>query len=195
MKVLKILNLKKVFSKIILFCKLKKFKKAGKNISFSYGFDFKGENRIELYNNIYGGKNFRLYAWEKYGKQTFNPEVIIKSGASIGNDVFISCINKIYIGKNCLMGDNILISDNSHGSNDIIEKNIPHKDRMLTSKGGIVIGDNVWICRNVCILSNVTIGNNVIIGANSVVTHSFGDNLVIAGSPAKVIKRLEENEL
>ncbi|GAF37842.1 maltose O-acetyltransferase [Lentilactobacillus farraginis DSM 18382 = JCM 14108] len=38
------------------------------------------------------------------------------------------------------------------------------------------------------ILPGVTLGNNVIVGANSTVTKSFGDNLIIAGNPARVIR-------
>lgn len=41
-------------------------------------------------------------------------------------------------------------------------------------------------------MPNVTIGDNCIIGAGSIVTKSFGSNLVIAGNPAKVIMTLDE---
>ena len=43
---------------------------------------------------------------------------------------------------------------------------------------------------NAKIASGVTLGNNVVVGAGSVVTKSFGDNVVIAGNPAKVIREL-----
>jgi serine O-acetyltransferase len=55
------------------------------------------------------------------------------------------------------------------------------------------IGDNVYIGPGAIIFGNITIGNNVSIGANSTVTKSFGDNVVIAGSPAKIIKSNEDN--
>jgi len=53
------------------------------------------------------------------------------------------------------------------------------------------IGDNCFIGANSVIIGNISIGNNVVIGAGSVVTHSFGDNVVIAGNPAKIIKNKE----
>ena len=62
--------------------------------------------------------------------------------------------------------------------------------RPLVSKGGVVIGDNVWICDNVCILSGVTIGNGAVVAANAVVTHDVPPYTMVAGVPAKVIKSL-----
>ena len=41
-------------------------------------------------------------------------------------------------------------------------------------------------------MPNVTLGDNVIVGANSTVTKSFPDNVVIAGSPAKLIAKTDE---
>ena len=55
----------------------------------------------------------------------------------------------------------------------------------------ITIGDNVWIGGGAMILAGVTLGDNVVVGAGSVVTKSFGDNVVIAGNPARVIKKLD----
>lgn len=58
--------------------------------------------------------------------------------------------------------------------------------------GRVTIGNNVFIGANTTILPNVKIGNNVIIGANSLVSKSFGDNVVIAGNPATVISSYEK---
>ena len=53
-----------------------------------------------------------------------------------------------------------------------------------------VIGDNVMIGCHACIIGGVHIGNNVIIGAGAVVVKDVPDNCVVAGNPAKIIKRL-----
>lgn len=54
------------------------------------------------------------------------------------------------------------------------------------------IGNNVDISMGAKIIGDITIGDNCIIGANAVVTKSFPDNSVLAGVPARIIKRREE---
>ena len=58
--------------------------------------------------------------------------------------------------------------------------------------GKITVGNNVHIGWNAIIMPNVSIGNNVIIGCGSIVTHDIPDNSVAVGSPAKVIKTIDE---
>ena len=55
----------------------------------------------------------------------------------------------------------------------------------------ITIGDNFWAGGGVIVLSGVTLGNNVVAGAGAVITKSFGDNVVLAGNPARVIKEIQ----
>lgn len=57
----------------------------------------------------------------------------------------------------------------------------------------ITIGDSVWIGGHASLLPGVTLGSRVVVGAGSVVTKSFGDDVVIAGNPARVIHRLDAN--
>ena len=58
----------------------------------------------------------------------------------------------------------------------------------------VVIEDNVWIGERSTILKGVTIGRGSIVGCASVVTKSVPPYSVVAGNPAKVVKRLEPPE-
>jgi UDP-3-O-[3-hydroxymyristoyl] glucosamine N-acyltransferase len=55
--------------------------------------------------------------------------------------------------------------------------------------GSVVIDDNCWLGPRSAITNGVTIGPNTFIGIGAVVTKSFGENLVIAGNPAKILRR------
>ncbi|KRM12413.1 galactoside O-acetyltransferase [Paucilactobacillus suebicus DSM 5007 = KCTC 3549] len=57
----------------------------------------------------------------------------------------------------------------------------------------ISVGNSVWMGGHVTILPGVTLGDRVVVGAGSVVTKSFGDDVVIAGNPARIIHHLDEN--
>lgn len=61
-----------------------------------------------------------------------------------------------------------------------------------TKIGRVNIGDNVFIGAESVLLPGISIGNNVIIGANSTVTKSIPDNMVSAGSPARIICSIDE---
>ena len=93
---------------------------------------------------------------------------------------------KIEIGDWCAIGYNVYIVGRTH---DVRRPTGPKRvlgDGIV--EDNIFIGDNVWIGNNVFIKQGVKIGNNVIIGANSVVTKNFGNNIIIAGNSAKIIK-------
>lgn len=56
-----------------------------------------------------------------------------------------------------------------------------------TTKGDILIGNDVWIMGGSKIISGVTIGNGVIVRANSVVTEDVPDYAIVEGNPAKIV--------
>jgi acetyltransferase-like isoleucine patch superfamily enzyme len=55
----------------------------------------------------------------------------------------------------------------------------------------VTLGNDVWIGGNVVIMHGVTIGNGSIVGASSVVTKDIPNFCIAAGSPARVIRKLE----
>ena len=133
----------------------------------------------------------QLTAWERFGKQQFVPEIIIGDNCSIGEDSHITAINSIRIGNNVLLGKKILITDNAHGDSLANTLDIAPRFRLLSSKGPVVIDDNVWIGEKSSIMPGVHIGKGVIVAANSVVTKDVPPYCVITGVPAKIIKMVK----
>lgn len=151
----------------------------------------KNPQYIFIGENFHSLQNLRIEAWDAYGEQKFLPKIKIGNNVCFNTDVHIGCINKIVIGDNVLMASRIFISDHSHGNINVEALALPPIQRLLVSKGPVIIEDNVWIGEGVSILPNVTIGKNSIVGTNSVVTKSFAANSVIAGNPARLIRTLQ----
>lgn len=109
---------------------------------------------------------------------------------SVGDNFFanyncvILDVNKVTIGKNCMIAPNVSLFSATHP--------VRAEERYLGVELGkpISIGDNCWIGGGAIINPGVTLGNNVVVASGSVVTKSFGDNVVIGGNPAKIIKEL-----
>lgn len=150
-----------------------------------------GTECIEVGDDCTFYPDIELTAWTSYKGATFQPRIIIGNGCTIRNRNHITAINKIQIGNNLLTGNDVLISDNNHGAFDMNELHIRPQDRKITSKGEVIIGNNVWIGAKATILGNVHIGDGAIIAANSVVTHDVPAYSIAAGAPAKIIKQIQ----
>ncbi|MBN2604407.1 MAG: sugar O-acetyltransferase [Bacilli bacterium] len=111
----------------------------------------------------------------------------IKLGRNVymNHNCVILDVNTVTIGDNVMIAPNVQIYTATHPLNPI--------ERNSGKEYGfpIVIGNNVWIGGNSVIGPGVTIGDNVVIGAGSVVTKSIEANMVVAGVPAKVIRKLD----
>lgn len=144
------------------------------------------------YMSIGGSTNVGRYCviecWSTYGEQTFTPLLTIGKGCNINDYTHITCINKISIGDGVLTGRFVLISDNNHGTGNKSELSQRPCDRPLSSKGPIIIGNNVWIGEKATILAGVTIGNGAVIAANAVVTKDVPAGAVVGGIPARILK-------
>lgn len=178
--------------KIIWSCYKTTFKKIGKHSYVSEIPIVRGTEFVEIGDNFFAGSDLRIEAWDSYGKQKFNPSIIIGDNVTFTERIYLSCVDKIEIGDGTLFGRDVFVSDNSHGYIDETAIGVPPVKRPLSSKGPVKIGKNVWIGRQCTILSGVTIGDNAIIGANSLVNNNIPENAVVAGSPARIIRYLSK---
>ena len=94
-------------------------------------------------------------------------------------------VGKITIGDNALLGPNVQIFSVNHPL-DVDDRKAGYE-----YPADVTIGDNFWAGGGAIIVPGVTLGDNVIIAAGAVVTKSFGDNVLIGGNPARVIKNLK----
>ncbi len=102
------------------------------------------------------------------------------------NDIFLheECAS-LSIGNDCMLSGCIIIwTTDGHAIMDKTTKQI------LNKPSKVVIGNHVWIGFGAYLCKNAKISNNSIVGARSVVTKNFNEeNIIIAGNPAKIIKR------
>ena len=109
---------------------------------------------------------------------------------TVGERVFINAGCKfqdqggIVIGDDCLIGHNVVLATLNH------DLSPSRRADMIPSP--IIIGDNVWIGSNVTVLPGVTLGKNSVVAAASVVTKDVPENSVVVGSPARVVRSLDE---
>ena len=122
---------------------------------------------------------------------TRTPEAKIEIGDNVGmSGVTIYARKGITIGDNTMIGGNAKILDNDFHP---IEAEARIKDDKSKIKAKeVVIGKNCFIGCNSLILKGTVLGDNCVVGAGAVVCGKFEDNCVIAGNPAKVIKRLDD---
>ncbi|MFS0620659.1 acyltransferase [Priestia megaterium] len=116
-----------------------------------------------------------------------------KAEIFIGNNVGISgatiyARKSIQIGDNTNIGGNAKILDNDFHPLEIEARNADIKEKIGTRP--IVIGENCFIGCNALILKGTVLGAGCVVGAGAVVSGKFEENCVIAGNPARVIKKL-----
>lgn len=144
--------------------------------------------------NFSSRAGLRLECWDAYAGETYSPSLVIGENVCFNFRCHVGVINKVVIGNNVLIGSNVLITDHAHGYSDASDIDMPPYQRLLYSKGPVIIEDNVWIGENVSILPNVTIGHNSVIGANSVVTKDLPPYSVAVGNPVKILKTLKDEQ-
>ncbi len=89
----------------------------------------------------------------------------------------------IEIGDNFICGPNVSIV----GINYIHDQKDVHLEDQGSSSKGIKIGNNVWLGAGCVILDGAQISDNSIVVANSTVSRRYKPDVIIQGSPAKVI--------
>ena len=116
-----------------------------------------------------------------------NPKIIIGDGCTIVSRFQCNAARSVVIGENVLIASNVLITDSDH----VVDPGgVPvTRNRRLVTRP-VRIGDGCWLGQNVVVVKGVTVGEYSVIGANSVVTRDVPPGSVVAGNPARIIRRL-----
>lgn len=142
-------------------------------------------NRImkQLFKSV--GKNVWI---EPDFKCEFGKNIVIEDDVYINFGCVILDCSEVTIGAHTLIGPNIGIYPVNHAINALERIN-----------GGcyarpVHIGRNVWLGGDVKILSGVSIGDNTIVGAGSIVTKDIPSDVIAAGNPCRVIRKITNED-
>ena len=106
---------------------------------------------------------------------------------SFSNTIFNTMSGTITIGNNCFFSQNCMLLTGKHDytkcDSDVL------RDTVIQNRD-IFIGDGTWLASGCIILGSVKIGKNCVVSAGAVVTKNMPDNSIIAGIPAKIIKKI-----
>lgn len=148
----------------------KKYISIGENVSILY------HSRMEVYPGITDEE----------------PELVFEDGVSVEQNFHCIVTGNLIIGSHTTISANVFLSDCNHDYTkigiDVLDQKLIHRD---TS-----IGSNCFVGFGAVILPGAHLGRQCIVGANSVVMPgNYGDFVVLAGSPAKVVKKLNMKTL
>lgn len=139
---------------------------------------------------IYFGKNVSIQKRviiECSGSLRFlGKGLVVGNNVGIGSNSFLGCAGGIEIGDDTIIGNFVSFHSENH---NFEAQNVPIRLQGVSRKG-IVIGKNCWIGAKVTILDGSVVGDNCVVTAGAILTgKGYNDNMIIAGIPARVIKR------
>ena len=181
-----------------------------KNISFdmhanheviiSDGCSFNGDNLFKMYgyegtSKIYIGKNCRFLrnTFLLYN-DTNTSDICINDNCTFeeNTEFHANSGKKIIIGNDCMFSHDVLLqSGDGHSIFDVVsEENINSVyENQSTVKNCIYVGRHVWVGTGALLLHGTSIKTGSIVAAKSCVKGIFDNNCVIAGNPAKIVKK------
>ena|SRR5688572_20951206 len=129
----------------------------------------------------------RLEGVGSYQGISFNPVIEIGDEVSIEQNLHLTCAKRISIGRNTAIAANVTVTDINHPYENTTLP--PEKQQLEVNE--VVIGEDCKIYNNVVILAGTKIGKHNVIAANAVVSGVYPDYCVVAGNPARIIRRYD----
>lgn len=146
------------------------------------------QSRIQLGEDVWLGQN-------TYIEPLKNCTISVNDKSSVQDGCRL--IGEVHIGRNVLLAPNVFISSGNHFFSikphfpirfqDLLVDTDPQYEALRNKP--VIIEDDCWIGTNVVIVQGVKVGRGSIIGANSVVTADVAPYTIVAGSPARLLKK------
>jgi acetyltransferase-like isoleucine patch superfamily enzyme len=154
----------------------------GKKVTIGKNFKVRGRLKIRGPGKVTFGDNVNIDMLVTPYTQSEDAEIIIGNGVFLNGTRF-SCVNKITIKDDCILGECRIIDCDFHGI---------HPDyRHIGMSSPICINENVWVTPDCTILKGVEIGSGATITPNSVVSTKVPSNCLFGGNPAVFIRKVK----
>jgi acetyltransferase-like isoleucine patch superfamily enzyme len=127
--------------------------------------------------------------WECAARGGLQGTIVVGDDVFIGFRSFITAVSLISIGDDCVLSSEVYLADLSHG---LDPRAGPILMQELESKGPTRLGRGCFLGYRAAVLPGVTLGDHCVVGTNSTVTRSFPAYSMVAGSPARLIKRFSQ---
>jgi len=123
--------------------------------------------------------------WGMFGPTCAEP--IIGKNVTMPGDppLFVDCQHQVTIEDDVFFGHGVRILTGSH---DYTKFGAERQTTIVTKP--VTIKEGAWIASHAIILPGVTVGKHAVVGAGAVVTKDVEEKTVVAGNPAKVIKKI-----
>jgi acetyltransferase-like isoleucine patch superfamily enzyme len=141
-------------------------------------------------NNVRIGDNTRIAKHCSIFGSRDNPLEIGKDSYVGLQTVLNGYAAKVRIGSNCSIAQNVnVMTDSGPNASKVLQSIFP------IEIGPVQIGDHCWIGAGVTIMPNVSLGNFSVVAAHSFVNQSFEPYSILGGTPAKLIRRMTDDEI
>lgn len=152
--------------------------------TFVFGRHDHPRSRLESRFQMLEKSNFELngnFTWHSGGDiRIFSGGRLVLNGGYCNQGVEISCVKKIIIGRNCVIGRNVVIRD--FDGHDILFQD------SISGAAEVEIGNHVWLGARAMIMKGVKIGSGSIVAAGAIVTKNVPPNTLVGGCPARILR-------
>jgi len=140
--------------------------------------------RTTILRNLFGSTSGRVFIEPSF-RCDYGVNIHLGDNFCANFDCVILDCAEVRIGRNCMIAPQVGIYTAYHPIDPVLRNSGKELARP------IVIGDDCWIGGHATINPGVTLGNRVVVASGAVVTTSFGDDVVIGGVPARILRTVD----